>query len=84
MSEVMPLGRMPGTEKFLESLVSSAADLAIFFVGVGEPDMMIRLYEVRTNLEIGLANPFGPDVAAAIAEAFVAAVISRRRELLQN
>jgi hypothetical protein len=39
------------------------------------------LYDVRSNLQEQLAQTFGPDVAAAIAGAFVATVARRRREI---
>jgi len=68
-------------QEFIDRCVAWAADLALFFAGVPENKMMVELCQVRANLEIGLAETFGPDVAAAIAEAFVAAVAGHRREI---
>jgi hypothetical protein len=61
--------------------VAAAADLALFFVGTPDEAMMHSLYDVRSNLQEQLAQTFGPDVAAAIAGAFVATVARRRREI---
>jgi hypothetical protein len=72
------------TDEFINNCVASAASLAQWFVGVPEQEMIGTLYQVRANIRADLAEKFGPDVAAVISEAFVAAVVSRRRELLLN
>jgi hypothetical protein len=68
-------------ERFVSSCVSSAADLALFFVG--EPDEKVRsaLLQTRANLQVQLAEQFDPDIAAQIAEAFVKAVAGRKAEI---
>jgi hypothetical protein len=43
--------------------------------------MLLKLNNVRANVEIGLSETFGPDVAAAMAQTFVKAVVGRRREI---
>ena len=43
--------------------------------------MLAALHQTRANLEAELAKPFGPDIAAQMAEAFVAAVVGRKREI---
>jgi hypothetical protein len=69
------------TQDFIDRCVASAADLALFFTGIPENEMMAALYQVRANIEAELAGMFAPDVAAAIAHAMVAAVAGRRREI---
>jgi 7-keto-8-aminopelargonate synthetase-like enzyme len=66
---------------FVERCAAAAADLGLFFVGAAESDMMAALHQVRSNLEAELAESFGADVAALMAQAFVAAVVGRRREI---
>jgi hypothetical protein len=58
-----------------------AASLASFYVGTPDDQMLIALYRVRSNLEAGLSEAFGAEVATAIAQAFVATVIRHRAEL---
>ena len=85
MSErkVMPLGEIPGAEKFIESLVSSAADMALAFVG--EPDEKVRAHLEQTlgkTLSAKLAEKgLGLDTAAAMTEALIGAVIGHKHEL---
>jgi hypothetical protein len=71
----------PGGPQFIDRCAAAAADLALFFVGEPKEKMMQALHQTRANLEAELAEPFGPDVAAQMAEAFVAAVIARKREI---
>jgi hypothetical protein len=68
-------------DDFIDRSVAAAADLALFFVGVPENEMLLSLYHVRANLEVELAEAFGPEVAALVAQAFVAAVVGRCREI---
>jgi hypothetical protein len=60
---------------------AAAADLALYFVGAPDEQMLASLHQTRTNLETELSEPFGADVAALIAGTFCATVIRRRREL---
>jgi hypothetical protein len=69
------------TPEFIDRCVASASELALFFTGVPENEMTAALYQVRANIEAELAGMFAPDVAAAIATAFVTAVAGRRREI---
>jgi hypothetical protein len=69
------------TQDFIDRSVAAAADLALFFVGVPENDMMVSLYEVRSNLGAQLSETLGSDVATLFAEAFVATVAGHRREI---
>jgi hypothetical protein len=59
----------------------SAADLALFFVGISEDAMLLALSEVRSNLDGEHSETFDADIAAIIAQAFVSTVVLRRREL---
>jgi hypothetical protein len=43
--------------------------------------MMLQLEQVRSNLEVGLAEAFSPAVAKVMAQGFVTAVVGRRREI---
>jgi 7-keto-8-aminopelargonate synthetase-like enzyme len=67
--------------EFAERCAAAAADLALYFVGAPDEQMLASLHQTRTNLEADLAETFGADVAAAIAQAFCAAVIGHRREI---
>ena len=48
------------TQEFVDRCVASAADLALFFAGVPENKVMVELYQVRANLEIGLRRDVRP------------------------
>jgi hypothetical protein len=72
---------MTTQSEFVERSVAAAADLALLFVGVPDQEMTQELHRVRSNLEVELAGPFGPDVAASIAQEFVKAVVGRRQEI---
>ena len=72
---------MTTPSEFTERAVKSAADLALFFVGVPEEAMKRSLLEAQSNLEAQLAEPFGPEIARDMAKAFVTAVAGRRREI---
>jgi hypothetical protein len=67
--------------EFAERCAAAAADLALFFVGAPDEQMLASLHQTRTNLETELSETFGAEVAAAIAQAFVATVIRHRREI---
>jgi hypothetical protein len=69
----------PGGPEFIKSLVSTAADMSLALAFVGEP--VAHLEQARENLSRDLAETMGADVAALIAQAFVAAVVGRRREI---
>ena len=56
-------------EAFVDRCVAAAADMAFAFVGVSREDMLVALHQVRENLTVQLAEQFGPDVAAQMAEA---------------
>jgi 7-keto-8-aminopelargonate synthetase-like enzyme len=67
--------------EFIDRCVAAAADLALYFVGAPDEQMLAFLHQTRTNLEAELAETFGADGAALMAQAFVAAVIGHKREL---
>ena len=69
------------TDEFINNSLAAAAGMAMFFVGVPQAEMMEALHLVRANLEMELAEAFGADIAALVAQAFVAAVIAGRREI---
>ena len=69
------------TDEFIDSLVAEAADLALLSVGVPDLEMLGALFELRAGIQADLVERFGREVAAAIAEAFVATVARRRREI---
>jgi hypothetical protein len=68
-------------EQFTERAVAAVADLGLFYAGTSSDHMMNQLRKVQSNLESGLADAFGPDVAGDIAAAFVIAVKSRKLEI---
>lgn len=71
----------PPVQAFIAQCADAVADLALFFAGAPEDQMMIALEDVRSNLAEQWAEPFGPEVAAVLAQDFVAAVAGRRREI---
>lgn len=77
----VPLAETPDGPEFIDRCVAAAADLALFFIGRPEEEMLVSLHQVRTNLEAQLAETFGPEVARLFAQAFVAAVAGHRREI---
>jgi hypothetical protein len=62
-------------------MIASAANLAQFYVGTPEDEMIDTLYAVEADVENGLRSLLGADVAALVAETFCATVIRHRREL---
>ena len=69
------------TDRDIDDCVAAAADVALLFVGTPEDVMLGALYQMRADLEAGLSEAFGADVAAMIAQSFVATVIRHRREI---
>jgi hypothetical protein len=67
--------------EFAERCAAAAADLALFFVDAPDDQMLAALYQVRADMEAKLVTTFGADVAALVAQAFVAAVVGHRREI---
>jgi len=53
---------------FAERCAAAAADLALYFVGAPDEQMLASLHQTRTNLnlEADLAETFGAEVATAI------------------
>jgi histidine ammonia-lyase len=72
---------MTTPSEFVGRLVATAAELALFFAGESEERMLAALSQTRENLATELSDQFGADTAASIADAFVAAVAGRRREM---
>jgi hypothetical protein len=68
-------------QAFTAQCADAAADLALFFAGTPEKEITAALEGVRSNLAEQWAEPFGPEVAAVMAQGFVAAVAARRREI---
>jgi hypothetical protein len=71
-------------QMFAERCAAVAADLAVLYAGEPEEKMLAALSQTRQNLAAELTETFGAEVAASFADRFVAAVVSRRRELLLN
>ena len=69
------------TDEFIDGCVATAADLALFFCGVSDLEMIGALYQLRADFQAELAQKFGSEVSALIAEALVATVVGRRREI---
>jgi hypothetical protein len=69
------------TDQDIDHLMHMAAGYATWCVGMPDDDMMSLLNQAQEHLRTELAPKFGPDVAAVIAEAFPAVVISARRAL---
>ena len=69
------------TDRDIEECVSAAANLALFFAGVPDDEVLSAMPGLREHMAAGLSEKFGADVAGLIAEALVNAVIGRRREI---
>jgi hypothetical protein len=67
--------------QFVERCVAAASELALFFAGESEEDVLGALSQIRQNLANKLTEPFGAEVAASFADRFVAAVVGHRREI---
>jgi len=77
----IPLADAPGGPEFIDRCADAVRDLSLFFVGEPEEKMLAVLEQTRRNLETKIAPILGAEVAAQIAEAFIAAVVGRRREI---
>jgi hypothetical protein len=65
----------------IDRCVASAGDLALFFVGATQERMQHELVAVRERMELQLAPAFGPELAAFVADAFVATVAKCKIEI---
>jgi hypothetical protein len=65
----------------IDQCVAVAGDMALYFVGWPEQEMLSELYEIRERMKAKLCEGVSADIATLIAESFVAAVILRRREI---
>jgi hypothetical protein len=74
MTEVM-------TDGFIENTVAMAAGYAVWFAGVPDAEVMPRLEAARVHMTAELAERFGAEVATAVAEAFIVAVLRQKRDL---
>ena len=81
MMTKVPFVDILGGPEFIERCVASASDLSLLFVGESEERMLAALSETKENLKMGLAEYFGAEVAALVAEAFVTAVVRQKAEL---
>jgi hypothetical protein len=78
---MMMLRNVDGFAQFAEQLSESVADLALALAGANEDRVQTVLDETRGNLAGQLASVVGAATATGIAEAFVDAVVCRRREI---
>jgi hypothetical protein len=69
------------SDKDIEESVALADLLAHFYVDMPEPDMMVELHDVRACVFAELVAKVGTELATILAEAFVATVVRRRREI---
>jgi hypothetical protein len=74
MTEVM-------TDEFIKNTVALANGYALWFAGVPDAEMMPFLDMARANMTTDLAQKFGAEVATAVAEAFIVAVLRQKRDL---
>jgi hypothetical protein len=72
---------MPGFSQFAKQLSESVADLSLALAGENEDRVQAVLDQTRGNLIAKLSKEIGPKSAAGIADAFVDAVVCRRREI---
>jgi hypothetical protein len=69
------------TDEFIKNTVAMASGYATWFAGAPDAEVMQRLDEARLHMTADLAPRFGADAAAAIAAAFVRAVIRQKHDL---
>jgi hypothetical protein len=69
------------TDEFIDNCVAAAAGYALWFAGVPDYEVMRSLDGVRAHMQAQLAATYPDDAAALIAQAFVSAVLGRRREI---
>jgi hypothetical protein len=77
----MMLKDAPGGADFIDQCVAAAADMSLRFVGTDDEQMVAALADVRENLKAQLAPTLGIEVGYTVAEAFVACVAGRKREI---
>jgi hypothetical protein len=69
--------------EFAERCTAAAAELALAFAHESDESVAASLATMRANLEAKLSKVFVVADAAAVAEMFVAAVVARRREIIE-
>jgi hypothetical protein len=69
------------TDEFIKNTVAMAAGYATWFAGVPDAEVMPRLDAARAHMTAELAEKFGAEAAAAVAQAFVVAVLRQKRHL---
>ena len=68
------------SDEFTAGLVIGAGCVAHALAGIGEQALSLSLYHARQDIVAGFAN-LGPDIATAIADAFVTAVSTSKTEI---
>jgi hypothetical protein len=69
------------TDRDIEECVEAAGNLALFFVGVPDEEVLVAMPGLRSHMAAAIAGRFGAEVADLIAQALVSAVWARRREI---
>ena len=69
------------TDSDIEVCVAVAAQLALYFTGTPDDEMLLALDGIRSDLQARLSGEFGAEVATVIAEAFIVTVVRRRIEI---
>lgn len=77
----MMLRDVSGFPRFAQQLSESVADLSLALAGENEDQVQAVLDQTRGNLTNKLSGVVGAKTAAGIADAFVDAVVCRRREI---
>lgn len=67
--------------EFIDRSVALAADMALLFVGASHEQMLAHLVTVRERMKMRLAGSLGVEVAAFVAESFVATVARCKSEI---
>lgn len=71
----------PGGPELIQVLIGAALNLSLFFAGEPDDKVSVALEETRENLKAGLREIIGRNAGAALADAFVKAVMDRRAEI---
>jgi hypothetical protein len=69
------------TDRDIDECLTAAANLALFFVGVPEEEVLDAMPRLRAHMAAGISERFGADVAGQIASALVKAVWACRCEM---
>jgi hypothetical protein len=69
------------TDLDVEECLIAAANLALFFTGMPDEEVLDAMPRLRSHMEAGISERFGADLAGLIAAELVKAVLRCRHEI---